>query len=121
MSSGRTAGVSDRIRSTLLNRLNQGTRHMQADRRDFLKASAAAASASFFTGRVLGANDRVNAAFIGMGKMGRANLSYAMKQENLQVAAVCDVFERNLGWAAKSAKEKFPEVKALKDFREILA
>src|SRR3982751_1743637 len=94
---------------------------MKADRRDFLKAGAAAASAAFATGRVLGANDRVNAAFIGMGKMGRGNRSYAMRQENLQVVAVCDVFQRNLDWAAKSAQEKFPEAKAIKDFREILA
>src|SRR5437868_1821900 len=94
---------------------------MQADRRDFLMASAVAAGTAFFPGRVLGANDRINAAFIGMGKMGRGNLHYAMGQENLQVVAVCDVFQRNLDMAEKSAKEKFPEVKALKDFREILA
>jgi predicted dehydrogenase len=95
---------------------------MQADRRRFLKTGAAvAASAGFFSGRVLGANDRVNAAFIGMGKMGRGNLNYAMRQENLQVVAVCDVFQRNLDWAAKSAQAKFPEAKAIKDFREILA
>src|SRR3982751_5816273 len=95
---------------------------MQSDRRDFLKTGAAvAAGAGFFSGRVLGANDRVNAAFIGMGKMGRGNLSYAMRQENLQVVAVCDVFQRNLDMAAKSAQAKFPEAKAIKDFREILA
>ena len=90
-----------------------------ADRRDFLKAAAAAGS--FFPGRVLGANDRVNAAFIGMGKMGRGNLSSAMRQENLQVVAVCDIYDRNLNMAAEQARKRFPETKTVRDFREILA
>lgn len=93
-----------------------------SDRRDFLKAAGTAAVAtSFFPGRVLGANDRVNTAFIGMGKMGRANLGIAMKQENLQVHSVCDVYQRNLDWAADIAHKQFPEAKKIKDFREILA
>ncbi|MBC8167062.1 MAG: Gfo/Idh/MocA family oxidoreductase [Bryobacteraceae bacterium] len=95
---------------------------MSSDRREFVKAAGmAAAATSFFPGRVLGANDRMNAAFIGMGKMGRSNLAIASRQENFQVVAVCDIFERNLNWAAEAARKKFPEVKAVKDFREILA
>src|SRR5262245_6365921 len=84
-------------------------------------AGAAAVATSFFPGSVLGANDRVNAAFIGMGKMGRGNLGSAMRQENLQVVAVCDIYDRNLNWAAESAAKRFPEVKKVRDFREILA
>ena len=92
---------------------------METDRRDFFKAAGATAlTASLFTGKVRGANDKVNAAFIGMGKMGRANLSYAMKQENLQVSAVCDIFQRNLDMAVKMTKDT---AKPVKDFREILA
>ena len=54
------------------------------DRRDFLKgAGAAALTNSIFTGNIQGANDKIAAAFIGMGKMGRSNLRFAMKQENL--------------------------------------
>jgi predicted dehydrogenase len=89
-----------------------------AERRDFLKTAAAA---GFATGRVLGANDRVNAAFIGMGKMGRGNLGSAMRQENLQVTTVCDIYDRNLQWAHEAAKKRFPEAQAVKDFREVLA
>ena len=93
---------------------------MQTDRRDFFKlAGAAALSAA--PQRVLGANDRVNAAFIGMGKMGRSNLSVAMRQENLQVVSVCDIFDRNLNWALEAAHKKFPEAKGIKDFREVFA
>ena len=90
-----------------------------APRRDFLKASGVAAfTTSLFTGKVKGANDRISAGFIGMGKMGRSNLSYAMKQENLVPVAVCDVYERNLDWAVKGSKN---QAKGYHDFREVLA
>jgi len=89
------------------------------DRRDFLKsAGAAALTTSLFTGNVRGANDKVAAAFIGMGKMGRANLQIAMYQENLVPVAVCDVFQRNLDWAVRDSKN---QAKPVRDFREILA
>src|SRR5664279_2878433 len=92
---------------------------METDRRDFFKAAGAAAlTTSLFTGKVRGANDKVNAAFIGMGKMGRANLQIAMRQENLQVSSVCDIFQRNLDMAVKLTDSKATPVK---DFREILA
>ncbi len=67
--------------------------------------------------RILGANDRPRLAFIGMGKMGRDNLKAALKHET-EVAAVCDVFERNLNWAHDMAKG---QAKPVKDFREILS
>ena len=64
-----------------------------AGRRQFLKSAGAALTTSLFTGSVRGANDRLAAAFIGMGRMGTSNLEYAMRQPNLQVVAVCDVFD----------------------------
>ena len=89
------------------------------DRRDFLKsAGAAALTTSLFTGKVRGANDKIAAAFIGMGKMGRANLHIAMGQENLVPVAVCDVFQRNLDWAVRDSKN---QAKPYRDFREVLA
>jgi predicted dehydrogenase len=95
---------------------------MEADRRHFVKtAGAAALTTNLFTGNVMGANNRVNTAFIGMGKMGRSNLSAAMRQENVQVTAVCDIYDRNLKWAHELALKRFPETKTIKDFREILA
>src|SRR5580693_4351188 len=96
---------------------------MNSHRRDFIKATTAAALTSqIFTGNVRGANDRISAAFIGMGKMGRSNLGYAMRQENLQVAAVCDIFDRNLNTAVDmSKKQPSGAAKGIRDFREILA
>ena len=88
------------------------------DRRDFLRAGTAALAAPFFTGRVLGANDRVRVGFIGMGKMGRDNLKIAMKQGVVEPVVVCDVYERNLNWASAIAHG---QAKASRDFREVLA
>src|SRR6202158_4677771 len=88
------------------------------DRRDFLKSATAAFTTSLFTGQIRGANDRIAAAFIGMGKMGRSNLQFAMRQENLVPVAVCDVYERNLEWAVRDSKN---QAKPYRDFREILA
>ena len=60
-----------------------------SDRRDFLKnAAAAALTTSIFTGPVRGANDKLSLGFIGMGKMGRSNLKYAMGQDNVNVVSV---------------------------------
>src|SRR6476646_136900 len=92
---------------------------MTTERRDFLKtAGAAALTSSIFTGPVRGANDRLNLAFIGMGKSGRDNLKHAMRQENVTISAVCDIYDRNLKWAVDLAQG---QAKPLRDFREILA
>lgn len=89
------------------------------NRRNFFKSAAAAAlTTNIFTGNIRGANDKINAGFIGMGKMGRANLRYAMQQENLVPVAVCDVFQRNLDWAVRDSKN---QAKPYRDFREVLA
>src|SRR5579872_4090447 len=92
---------------------------MQSDRRDFFKAvGAAALTTNLFTGKIKGANDKINAAFIGMGKMGRSNLHFAMRQDNLAPVAVCDVYQRNLDWAVRDSKD---QAKPYRDFREVLA
>src|SRR5579885_1876966 len=89
------------------------------DRRDFLKYAASGAfTTAVFTGRVRGANDRISLGFIGMGKMGRANLRYALGLENVNVVSGCDVYDRNLNWAVELTKG---QAKGLRDFREVLA
>ena len=45
----------------------------------------------------------------------------AMREPNLQVVAVCDVYQPNLERAAAAAGEKGHSPKSVKDFREILA
>lgn len=92
-----------------------------AGRRDFLRAGTAALTTSIFTGNLKGANDRVAMAFIGTGTMGSGNLGYAMKTPGLEPVAVCDVWQPNLERAQAQARKGGYEVKAVKDFREVLA
>jgi predicted dehydrogenase len=75
----------------------------QVHRRDFLKTSAAGATALTLTAasasRVLGANDRLGVAFLGVGGRCQAHLEIINKlnQENkgVQPVAVCDVWDGN--------------------------
>ncbi len=91
------------------------------ERRDFLKAAGAAFTTSLFTGRVRAANERVRVGFIGIGRMGSANLSIALKNPNFEAVAVCDVYGPHLEDGVAIAKKRGVDVKPVKDFREILA
>lgn len=91
-------------------------------RRDLVKSAAALYTTNLFTGRIFGANDNVETAFIGMGRMGLGNLGAAMRQDKLHVAAVCDVYKPALDTAVeRTAKQNGGAARAVKDFREILA
>ena len=97
------------------------------ERRDFIRTAGAALTTQIFTGAVKGANDRVSAAFIGMGRMGSSNLGFAMKQPNVEVVAVCDVYQPHLEKAI-AATGRGPNgepgfrkpARGVTDFREIL-
>jgi predicted dehydrogenase len=92
------------------------------DRRDFLKKTAGAAfTTSLFTGRMKGANDRVRVGIIGIGRMGSANLSIAMKNPNFEVVAVSDIYKPHLEDGVEIARKKGVTVKPVTDFREIIA
>jgi len=85
------------------------------DRRTFLLA------APLVTGAMKGANDRIAAAFIGVGVMGSDNLRAAMAQPGVQAVTVCDVYQPNLEKAAAIARQQGHQAREVKDFREILA
>src|SRR5512146_1465264 len=102
--------------------MNQEHQNETRNRREFLRtAGVAGLTTSLFTGRVRGANDRVAIGFIGLGAMGSGNLGYAMKVLEAQPVAVCDVYQPHLERAQAQARRGGVEVKAVKDFREILA
>lgn len=96
-----------------------------SDRREFFKSAAVAAglTTNIFPSLLKGANDKIQAAFIGVGRMGQGNLEAAMKQENLVPVAVCDVYEPNLekSFELASKNPHNATVRKVKDFREILA
>ncbi|RPI03072.1 MAG: gfo/Idh/MocA family oxidoreductase [Calditrichaeota bacterium] len=86
------------------------------NRRNFVKtASAATLSASMYS-RVLGANERLNVAVIGCGRMGQHNISVQKGTGLVDVTAVCDVYESNLQEGMNLAGK----AKAYRDFRPIL-
>jgi len=93
------------------------------DRREFFRtAGGAALTASLFTDNIHGANEKVNIALIGLGRMGTANLGYAAKTPGFEIVALCDVYQPALERAQAQAKKLgFSDVKAVKDFREIIA
>ena len=72
--------------------------------------------------RVLGANDRINVAFIGNGMQFHGLLSRGFfprqkRQNDFEFAAVCDVWEPRV----KYAQEQTKAAKTYRDYREVLA
>ena len=78
---------------------------MHITRRTFVKTTAAIPFLpSLSYARILGANDRLNIAFIGTGGMGTAhakNLAERVEQENVNITHVCDVYNRRLNAVAE--------------------
>ena len=92
-------------------------------RRQFLRRTALAAGAatlSFpYVGRVLGANDRINVACIGVGGKGNSDSSHAASCGGY-IVAICDVDDNPLASKAKQFAEQFPQLKQYKDYRKLL-
>ncbi len=95
------------------------------NRRDFVKTAVGAGvalgvlkAAIPARGRIIGANDRINLAIIGVG--GRGNylareFSGLASKQNLQIVTVCDVYEKR----KKTAAERY-QCKGTLDYREII-
>src|SRR5512140_3740209 len=92
-------------------------------RRQFLSRTTlavGAATAAFpYVGRVLGANERINVACIGVGGKGDSDSSDAAHCGGNMVA-ICDVDQNTLDGKKKQFGEKFPEIKLYRDYRKML-
>ena len=87
---------------------------MKLNRRAFVSASILTAASAK---RVLGANDTIRLAGIGVGGRGAYDLGIASKAERTQVVAVADVYAPRLA----EIKEKLaPAGQGYKDYRELL-
>ena len=90
-------------------------------RRDFLAAGAAASVVAFTAksyGNILGANDRLNMGFIGVGGMGSGHVSACAnlkEKDNLEFLGVSDCWKQR----AESAASKL-NTKAVSDYRKLL-
>jgi hypothetical protein len=85
-------------------------------RREFLRAGALAAAALSFpyVGKVLGANDRINVACIGVGGKGDSDTDDSARCGG-NIVALCDVDENTL----KHKAQKYPDAKLYRDFRKM--
>jgi predicted dehydrogenase len=92
----------------------------QYDRRDFLKAGVAAA-AIFQPSRILGANERVRVAVIGLRGRGLDHLKTYRGIANVEVAAVCDIDENVITTRlADIERMGMPKPKTYVDIRKVL-
>ena len=92
-------------------------------RRRFIRNTSVAAAGFFIVPRhVLGRgfvapSDKLNIAGIGVGGKGQSDLTEFAKSPNVNIVALCDVFDRQ----AVKSRERFPKANYYKDFREMLA
>ena len=102
-------------------------------RREFMKAAGVTAAGliagtvakspvyAVAPARVIGANDRINIGYVGVGGMGSGHLRHVKEyaaEQNVAAVAVCDVYDKRRLAAAKAAE--LPESKAYRDYRRLL-
>jgi predicted dehydrogenase len=83
-------------------------------RRAFLRSVTAATALSY--SRVMGANDRVQLALIGCGERGRGDMGNFLKAGNVDVVALCDIYDVQFD----KAKQAAPNAKTYHDHRQVL-
>src|SRR5436190_22397086 len=91
-------------------------------RRQFLRRSVAAGAATVcfpYVGRVLGANEQINVACIGVGGKGASD-SNDVESCGANIVAICDVDQTTLNRKAKGIGDKFPDLKTFTDYRKLL-
>src|SRR5690554_1788404 len=94
-------------------------------RRVFIRNSAAAAAVlaapTIIPASAFGANDRINAAVLGLNGRGKSHVSGLMAQNNVQVVTMCDPDMNVLAKNQASFKEKYnKEVKLEQDLRRVM-
>lgn len=99
--------------------------NMEVSRRSFLKKTAAIGSAAMIaptiiSAKVFGANDRINAAVLGVNGRGKAHIESLMAQPNVQVTILCDPDLALLKVRQKEFKEKYKlDVAIEQDLRRV--
>jgi predicted dehydrogenase len=88
---------------------------VQPDRRQFMKAAAAASALS--AGRIRGANDRIRIGVIGTGGRGQLLMGLVKQCPAAEMVAVCDVYAPR----RSQAKQKYaPQAREYGDYRRVL-
>lgn len=115
-----------------------------SNRRKFIKQSTLSTAGLAFgtevfsapySQKVLGSNDKIRVGFIGLGNRGSQLLSWFMQNDDVEIAAFCDVYEPyisrdrslvskkylEMGKVPKMNEPSISNVKQYKDYRELLA
>jgi predicted dehydrogenase len=83
-------------------------------------AAGAVAAPMFVPQRAFGANERINAAVLGVNGRGKSHISGFMNLDNVQVTTLCDPDMKILQARAKSFEEQYDrKVKTVQDLREV--
>ena len=94
--------------------------YSKVTRRQFVQTGAVAAAGiatAASAQRVLGANERIRAGFIGTGNRGDQLLRPTLREKDVEVVAVCDVFKPYLDRAADRVGG---DVTKYGDFRQLI-
>jgi ornithine cyclodeaminase/alanine dehydrogenase-like protein (mu-crystallin family) len=78
---------------------------MALSRRVFLSSSVATATTFALASRVLGANERVGVAVIGVNGMGHAHVKTLSARKDVNFVAFCDIDPAPLARAAKTVRD----------------
>ena len=107
----------------------EGPEQSEMSRRDFLKAGAGTTAAGLVTmsglaeiasPRVLGANDRVRVAVIGVHSRGNDHIQELSRLPNVEIAALCDVYEPILNQRLDEIEKMGrPRPKGYQDLRKL--
>jgi predicted dehydrogenase len=81
------------------------------------QAVGGAAATALSYSRILGANDRIGLGVVGTGQRGTYVMSLFQKNADVQVTALCDVYDKR----REEAGEKTPGARKFNDHRELLA
>lgn len=112
----------------------------QISRREFITksslvtAGATAGISTLASNPILGANDRIRVGFIGIGNRGSQLMGWFMENQDMEVAALCDVYEPYLLRERSGVNQRYLDagkvprmneqfdgkVKRYKDFRKLL-
>ena len=87
----------------------------QSTRRTFLRQTALATTA-LSASRVMGANDKIRIAGIGLGGQGSGNLGRMAKVPGVEIAYLCDADTV----ALDRLKQKYPTAKTTQDLRKVM-
>ncbi len=105
------------MKNTHLQRVKNSPANQSGSRRQFLRAGAGGAAAALtfpYVGKVLGANDQINVACIGVHGKGDSDVSDTARCGG-NIVALCDVDANSLADKAK----QFPNAKRYNDFRKM--